>query len=134
LVCLNVCVCAVAAAGRGMCKIAVDVPSIKPSMEELLQAAGLPVRTDIQLQGLPGGKQYPRPIPDLCVGQPLVVTGCVPRGGLRPGQAVLEGQNTTGGGEGVLGCGGVVFLGDSDDELGCPSNHTMLGRCIQQST
>jgi len=62
--------------GRGMYRGAFNVNSIQQVMSELLDAAAMPMLTDVKLIGsnLPAD-YYPAPIPDLCLGQPLLVAG-----------------------------------------------------------
>lgn len=75
------CVCMLlalhAAIGRGMNEVAFRAHAIQASMEQMLHAAALPILSDVQLV-VPGVSQLrlcPDPIPDVFVGQPLLVSG-----------------------------------------------------------
>lgn len=69
--------CACAAIGRGMNDVAFRAHAIQASMEQMLHAAALPVLSDVQLKvpGLTSMQLFPDPIPDVFVGQPLLVSG-----------------------------------------------------------
>jgi len=63
--------------GRGFCEIALGSDRIYPQMTHLLEMANVPVLTDVGLD-LPGVDQceiYPFPVPDLCCGAPLIISG-----------------------------------------------------------
>eukprot|EP00879_Flechtneria_rotunda_P001855 GHRR01002023.1.p1 GENE.GHRR01002023.1~~GHRR01002023.1.p1 ORF type:complete len:570 (+),score=126.11 GHRR01002023.1:3309-5018(+) len=66
-----------AAIGRGMNDVAFRPHAIQPVMERMLAAAALPMLSDVQIsiQGLDSVELYPFPIPDVFVGQPLLVSG-----------------------------------------------------------
>jgi hypothetical protein len=68
---------ACAAIGRGMNDVAFRAHAIQASIERMLNAAALPVLTDLKLeiQGLTHLELFPDPIPDVFVGQPLLVSG-----------------------------------------------------------
>lgn len=68
---------AVAAIGRGINDVAFRAHAIQATMEQMLHAAALPILSDVQLSvpGLTYMQLFPDPIPDVFVGQPLLVSG-----------------------------------------------------------
>jgi hypothetical protein len=64
------------AIGRGMNDVAFRAHAIQASIVQMLNAAALPILSDIHLevQG-PSYTLFPDPIPDVFVGQPLLVSG-----------------------------------------------------------
>ncbi|WIA34758.1 hypothetical protein OEZ86_013065 [Tetradesmus obliquus] len=66
-----------AAIGRGMNDVAFRPHAIQAVMERMLAAAAMPMLSDVQIrvQGLTQVELYPFPIPDVFVGQPLLVSG-----------------------------------------------------------
>lgn len=57
--------------------VAFRAHAIQASMEQMLHAAALPILSDVQLvvSGLSHLQLFPDPIPDVFVGQPLLVSG-----------------------------------------------------------
>lgn len=70
-------------------------------MQSLLDAAARPMLTNVTLHGLNHPEQYPLRIPDLCIGQPVLVSGSVTQQG--PVMADVHGQLTGLPGEGLGG-------------------------------
>lgn len=66
-----------AAIGRGMSKFALRTRILQSSLEQMLEAAALPILSDVQLQvsGPHYVQLFPDPLPDVFVGQPLLVSG-----------------------------------------------------------
>lgn len=63
--------------GRGMSGFAFRLEAIQSSLEGMLQGAALPILSDLQLQvvGPHYLRLFPDPLPDVFVGQPLLVSG-----------------------------------------------------------
>jgi hypothetical protein len=85
-----------AAIGRGMNDVAFRAHAIQSSMEQMLHAAALPILSDVQLvvSGLSHLQLFPDPIPDVFVGQPLLVSGKF--AGVWPEQILLTGMMPNG--------------------------------------
>ena len=62
---------------KGLNDVALTTDSIGPLMTETMQATGRPILTDITLdvEGLKNVEMYPFPIPDLYLGQPILLSG-----------------------------------------------------------
>jgi len=60
-----------------MTDVAFRAHAIQASMEQMLHAAALPILSDVELRvpGLTSMQLFPNPIPDVFVGQPLLVSG-----------------------------------------------------------
>lgn len=72
---------AAARAGRGATVFIGDVNEVDAQMSSLFTKIETPAIVDITLQGLPDGVQVsPSPVPDLYVGDPIVLTARVPAG------------------------------------------------------
>lgn len=85
-----------AAIGRGMNDVAFRAHAIQASMEQMLHAAALPILSDVHLQisGLSHLQLFPEPIPDVFVGQPLLVSGKF--AGVWPEKIYLKGTLASG--------------------------------------
>jgi hypothetical protein len=76
--------------------VAFRAHAIQSSMEQMLHAAALPILSDVQLvvSGLSHLQLFPDPIPDVFVGQPLLVSGKF--AGVWPEQILLTGMMPNG--------------------------------------
>lgn len=100
--------CCAAAIGRGMNDVAFRAHAIQATMEQMLHAAALPILSDVQLSvpGLSHLQLFPDPIPDVFVGQPLLVSGKF----AGPWPELIHISGTLPSGEREWGAGGQGFM------------------------
>lgn len=100
--------CCAAVIGRGMNDVAFRAHAIQATMEQMLHAAALPILSDVQLSvpGLSHLQLFPDPIPDVFVGQPLLVSGKF----AGPWPELIHISGTLPSGEREWGTGGQGFM------------------------
>ena len=86
-----------AAAGHGLCEFIADPATVAPRMERFLERIGRPVTTGLTLrfEGAAPDEVYPSLLPDLHIGEPLLISAKFPAGAA-PGRVVLSGRTEDG--------------------------------------